>query len=207
MAYLSLPLAIARYFRIVRAMQERTWADVGEIIRRIRVDHGMSVKDAVARAKQFGAKASVANWRIFERGEREDYRDLTIAGIAKGVGLTTDMIYRLKAGEDPTLIRLESTDWTPSDLYDPERRASVGEDEWAYITSHPEQMAALEGAAIYGMRYLSVKGRQRVLEFIAELNEAEQKALHENRMDRAGIGPKPRQRKPKGQSEASRDAG
>lgn len=79
-------------------MTERTWSEVGQLLRQHRERLGWLQEDVVSRAKDAGVKMSLSNYRVFEGGGRESYRPITLRGIELGFDLPYGSLDRLKAG-------------------------------------------------------------------------------------------------------------
>ena len=69
------------------------WARVGHAVKDRRLALGWTQQEAADRSG-----LSLATWRLIELGGRERYQELTLRGLARGLGWPVDAVERLRQG-------------------------------------------------------------------------------------------------------------
>lgn len=111
-------------------MKERTWEELGSVIRTRRVELGLT-QDEAAR----DAGLSVATWRLLETGGRTGYQELTLMAAARALRWPRDCIAMLLAGADPDeLAGIQATPVGPAGVQDPHRPPAGLASKWAELT-------------------------------------------------------------------------
>ena len=88
--------------RTVTPSPERSWAEVGRLVRQRRDRLGLTQNEVVTRAADINGERSIstATINIIERGARDDYRRQTLIALARALDWPDDAVDRLRAGDD-----------------------------------------------------------------------------------------------------------
>ncbi len=74
------------------------WERVGESVKARRLELGLTIEEALARAHP---KISRSVWSNLERGVQESYQPISLAAVARALHWSADSIEKILAGEQP----------------------------------------------------------------------------------------------------------